>query len=456
MTFLKDAWVYEAVRLSETQSGWVDDSVANREAVAAASGGLARLWLRAKRLAPTLGLAPAIAQVSAILKLSAVALGLVAFLTGISAGLAALGDAQLPVNVVWAWLALLLLPSLSFVLWLGSFFLPQSKGGLLGQGWEWLANRWLRQAKTAVAWRAWLTVAEQRGAQRWWLALITHGVWIALLTGMTLALLVAFSLRHYTFVWQTTWLEAEAFVQFARAVGAWPAWLGFKMPEAQTILLSGNLAIDQPDVRSQWAHWLVGSVCAWGLLPRIVAMLVSAWRLRQCYGCKTPQPSDAYALVVLARLDKTAQTPKVDGEPGPTDRWPTAIFLEDQYGSSAKAVVPIETAPLAQVQTTWGAQVTALTPIEDRASLQQAKSQLQALSPQRLLIVADAQHTPDRGVINTILALTPYVVQARVYLKANDSSRNRVTQWQAKLDAIGMVAPLTKWSQVVHWMNAND
>lgn len=456
MTFLKEAWLYEAVRLSEVQSGWMDDSVANRQAVMTESGGLARLWSRAKGLALTLGLSPAIARVSSVLKLSAVILAVLALVAGISAGLTALGDAQLPVNVVWALLALLALPSLSFLLWLASCFSYGGRGGLLGQAWEWLANRWLSQAKTAVAWRAWLTVAEQRNALRWWLAVITHGVWVALLTGIMVALLVAFSLRHYTFMWQTTWLDAEAFVQFARVVGAWPGWLGFKVPEAQTIFLSGNSAIDQPVVRTQWAHWLVGSVLAWGLVPRLVAMLLSVWQLRRCYQETGPEPDDAYALVVLARLNKASQTVFVDGQPGPTDRWPQAMFLPAQKGTPAKAVVPIETSPLDKMQATWGAQVNALVPIEDRASLQQVKAQLRSLAPQRLLIVVDAQHTPDRGLANTILTLTPHVVQVRVFLKATDSNRNRAVQWQEKLDAIGLAPPFLRWSEAVHWMNGND
>jgi|AntAceMinimDraft_1070359.scaffolds.fasta_scaffold02088_4 hypothetical protein len=456
MRYLTDPWLYEAVRLSEQQSGWVDDSAANQQAINTTNDGLGRLWSRAKALAPALALEPAVAKVRTNLKLSALLLCFVALVLGVSAGLTALGQAQDAVNVIWALLALLLVPTASFVLWAVSCFVPQGRGGFLGQIWEWLANRWLSQGKTALAWRAWVTVAQQRGAQRWWLAVVTHGIWAVLLIGVVAALLAAFSLRHYTFVWQTTWLDAEVFVGFAHAIGAWPGLLGFDVPSANTILLSGNAAVDSPEVRQQWAHWLVGCVIAWGLLPRLIALIVTAGLLGQCYRSKGSEPSDAYALVALARMEKQAQKPAFDDPSGPTDVWPQALFLPIQEGTEVNATVSIETASLDDIHAVFGGQVHALMRIEDRASRQQVKAQLQAMRPKRLLMIVDAQHTPDRGVFNTLLALTPHVVQARLFLQQAESKRNRVTQWQEKSQAVGMGPPLTDWSAAVQWMNGHD
>lgn len=470
MKYLTDPWLYEAVRLSEQQSGWVDDWAANEQVLATvnatdatgathANADLNRLWQRAKALAPTLALESAVSKVRSNLKLSALLLSLVAFVVGISAGLAALGPAQDGVNVIWALMALLLVPTVSFLFWVLTLFLPQGGGGLLGQAWEWVANRWLshnKSGKIALAWRAWITVAQQRGAQRWWFAVVTHGIWAALLVGVLAALFVAFSLRQYTFVWQTTWLDADVFVGLAHAIGAWPGLLGFEVPTANTILLSGYSAIDTPEVRQQWAHWLVGCVIAWGLLPRLVALTVTLGLLRHCYRFKGPVPSDAYALTVMARLAKQSQKPAFDDRPGPRDDWPQAHFLPQQEGTEAKAAVSIETAPLDDIHTVFGGQVHALTPVVDRRSREQVKTQLQAMHPKRLLLIVDAQHTPDRGVLNTLLAFTPHVVEARLFLRHADSKRNRVTQWQEKLQAVGLTAPLTVWSAAVQWMNSHD
>ena len=465
MKYLTEPWLYEAVRLREQQSGWVDDSAANEQAINTANRGVDRLWQRAKALAPALALEPGLSKVRASLKLSALLLSLVAFVVGISAGLTALGQAQEPVNVIWALMALLFVPTVSFLVWLATCLLPQGNGGLLGQAWERLADRWLshdktdkndKSSNTVLAWRAWINVAQQRGAQRWWLAVATHGIWVVLLVGVVAALLVSFSLRHYTFVWQTTWLDADVFVGFANAIGAWPAVLGFEVPTANTILLSGNSAIDTPEVRQQWAHWLVGCVIAWGLLPRVVALIVTAGLLMHCYRFKGPEPSDAYALVALARIEKQAQKPTFDDHPGASDHWPQALFLPAEEGTAAKAAVSIETASLDDIHAVFGGQVTALTPIEDRTSGQQVKTQLQAMRPKRLLMIVDAQHTPDRGVLNTLLALTPHVVEARVFLRLAESERNRVTQWQEKIQAVGLAAPMTHWSAAVQWMNSHE
>ena len=455
MQHLDDAWRYELVRLNESESTWLNDTLANREAVQHTDSGLPRLWRRAQLLAPGLAATDAMQRVSSTLRASAMAMGLLAFVLGLSAGLAALGDAGEPVNVIWALLAVLLVPTLSLLLWIASWLLPQAQGGWLGQAWEWVANRWLSQGKAARAWRAWLNVAEQRQATPWWLALVTHSLWVATLAGALLALLVAFSLRHYTFMWQTTWLEATVFVELAQAISAAPAWLGFNVPEAQTILMSGNQAIDQSTVRTQWAHWLVGAIFVWGLLPRLLALMASAYFLRRCYAKVDPLPKDAYALLVQERLDKAARAISVDGPPGQLDQWPQAVFLSPQKCRDTLAAVALETPWLEESRAALTDAVHVLAPIDDRVSRQEALVQLQSLAPSRLLILVDAQHTPDRGLLNTILALTPHTGSARVYLKPADGARNRTAQWQDKLQAIGLGKPLLEWPSALQWMTTN-
>ena len=456
MQHLDDAWRYELVRLNESESTWLNDTLANREAVQHTDSGLPRLWRRAQLLAPGLAAAADMPRVSSTLRASAMALGLLAFVLGLSAGLAALGDAGQPVNVIWALLAVLLVPTLSLLLWIASCLLPQAKGGWLGQAWEWVANRWLSRGKAARAWRAWLNVAEERRATQWWLAVVTHSLWAATLVGALLALLVAFSLRHYTFLWQTTWLEATVFVELAQAISAVPGWMGFNVPATQTILTSGNQAIDQSTVRTQWAHWLVGAVFVWGLLPRLLALMVSMYFLWRCYAKVGPMPKDAYALLVQERLDKAARAISVDGPPGQLDQWPQAVFLSPQKCRDTRAAVALETPWLEESRAALTDAVHVLAPIDDRVSRQEALVQLQSLAPSHLLIVTDAQHTPDRGLLNTILALTPHAGSVRVYLKPADGARNRTAQWQHKLQAIGLGEPLLDWSSALQWMTTHD
>jgi hypothetical protein len=456
MRYLDDAWRYELVRLNESESTWLNDTLANREVVQQTDNRLPQLWRRAQLLAPGLGAVTTMQNVTSTLKASAMILGLLAIVLGLSAGLAALGDSAEPVNVIWALLAVLLVPTLSLLLWIVSCLLPQAKGGWLGQGWEWVANRWLSRGKAARAWRAWLNVAEERQATKWWLAVVTHSFWVATLAGALLALLVAFSLRHYTFMWQTTWLEAAVFVELAQAISVFPAWLGFNVPEAQTILMSGNQAVDQSTIRTQWAHWLVGAVFAWGLLPRLIALIVSAYFLQRCYASVQPQPKDAYALLVQERLQKALKAISVDGPPGQLDQWPQAVFLSPKKCRDTRAAVALETAWLEARRASLTDAVHVLAPIDDRVSRQEALVQLQSLAPSHLLIVVDAQQTPDRGLLNTILALTPHTGRARVYLKPANGARNRTVQWQDKLQAIGLGKPLLDWPSALEWMKLHD
>jgi hypothetical protein len=456
MQYLDDAWRYELVRLNESESTWLNDTLANREAVQQTDSGLPRLWRRAQRLAPGLDAAAAMQRVTSTLRASAMALGLLAVVFGLSAGLATLGDAGEPVNVIWALLAVLLVPTLSLLLWIVSCLLPQAKGGWLGQAWEWVANRWLSRGKAARAWRAWSNVAEERQATQWWLAVVTHSLWVATLAGTLLAFLVAFSLRHYTFMWQTTWLEATVFVELAQAISAVPAWLGFNVPEPQTILMSGNQAIDQSIIRMQWAHWLVGAVLVWGLLPRLIALSASAFFLRRCYANVGPLPKDAYALLVQERLDKVAREISVDGPPGQLDQWPQAVFLSPQKCRDTRVAVALETAWLEESRAALPGAVHVLASVDDRVSRQEALVQLQSLAPSHLLIVVDAQNTPDRGLLNTILAFTPHTGCARVYLKSADGARNRTAQWQDKLQVIGLGKPLLDWPSALQWITTHD
>lgn len=456
MQNLDNTWRYELVRLNESESTWLNDTLANQEAVQHTDKVWPRLWRRAQELAPDLDAAVAMQRVSLTLQASGMALGLLAFALGISAGLAALGDAGKPVNVIWALLVIIFVPTLSLLLWMVSCVLPQAKGGWFGQAWGWLTNRLLSRGKDARVWRAWLNVAEERQATKWWLAVVTHSLWAVTLAGALFALLVAFSLRHYTFLWQTTWLEATVFVDLAQAISAVPVWLGFNVPEAKTILMSGNQAIDQSDVRTQWAHWLLGAVFVWGLMPRVLALMVSAYFLRRCYAKVGPPPTDAYALLVQERLDKAAHPISVDGPPGQRDQWPRAVFLSPKNVRDTRAAVTLETQWLEESRAALTDAVHVLAPIDDRVSRKETLVQLQSLAPSHLLIVVDAQHTPDRGLVNTILALTPHTGCTRVYLKFADVARNRTPQWQEKLQAIGLGEPFDDWSSALQWMTTHE
>lgn len=177
--------------------------------------------------------------------------------------------------------------------------------------------------------------------------------------------------------------------------------------------------------------------------------------LRRCYARVGPPPKDAYALLVQERLDKAARAILVDGPPGPLDQWARAVFLSPSNVRDTRAAVTLETEWLEESRAALTDAVHVLAPIDDRVSRKETLVQLQSLAPSHLLIVVDAQHTPDRGLLNTILALTPHTGCARVYLKFADVARNRTPQWQEKLQAIGLGEPFVDWSSALQWMTTH-
>ena len=452
-------WCYEMVRLREQGAITTHDhhdSHANQIAIEQANSTELRLLTRAQTQSQVLGLQQAQSQVRMAMRMGLFAVWVVSLLLGISAGLASLGDSSQPVNVVWAIGSLLLLPTIMLLAWLLTFLLRATTGGWFGQGFELLIGKVLNQGKTTDAWRAWLRLALRAKAHRWWLALLTHSIWLWLLTGMILALLVAFSLRHYTFVWQTTWLSPDVFVQFAQAVGALPAKLGFVMPDSAAIKASGNVALDEPVVRLAWANWVVGALLVFGWIPRLLMALVSWGVLRRLYSrCQIDQ-QEAYALQIRQRLERLASKSEVDAPPGSVEPWQHIVGIDPGESGSDAAVVVVEAELPSTLHGKLPAQAALLPPVDDRESRQQSLDRLRQLKPARLLVIADARQTPDRGLVKAIVMFGSQAVQTRVFLLHLDDERARRTAWTKRLDSLGLAMPVSDPSVLVQWLRSGE
>ncbi len=93
-----------------------------------------------------------------------------------------------------------------------------------------------------------------------------------------LTLLILLSTAHYQFIWATTLLAAERFVEFSRILGGLPAWLGFSGPTADIVRSSDRSSVLPAAAQAQWALWLIGLVLVYGLLPRLIALMLCAVR----------------------------------------------------------------------------------------------------------------------------------------------------------------------------------
>jgi len=448
-----DAWRYELVRLLELEQGPRDDAAVNRLAINTSRRLDEQRLARARLIAQELGLDLAVGRVKQALRTITAVVWLLGLVMGVSAGLAALGPPDRPLNVIWALLTLLLLPTASMFIWGVAMITGRSNGGWLGHGWEWLTTRFLGKGDQAMAWRAWLRTAHSQGSERWWVSAATHSLWLAILMGILLALVVSFSLRHYTFFWQTTWLPTEVFVSVAQTLSALPATLGFSVPDTETIATSGNRAIDQAEVRLAWANWLVGLVLIFGAMPRLVLLVLSAWSIRWC-AQHSAEPADAYAQTLNARLLQARSVALIDAAPGAADQWSSQGALSADQTLSASAVVALETSiPQALVAQ---ALAPTLPDIVDRESRELVLTTLTKLKPSRLLVVCDANQTPDRGLLNTLAAIGALAQHTRVYLKPPHVNQERFLQWQHKLALSLQVPPVLTAQQALDWLRGMD
>ena len=452
MSKFNNLWCYEAVRLREQRPPSVDDQTANEKALESSSDIAARLFARARVISGGTGLQTAFVEARSAMRLSALAVSVLGLLAGISAAMASLGDGTQPVNVIWALVSLLLLPTLMLVIWLASFMVSSESGGWFGRLWQLTLGRLLSAGPRAIVWKAWLALVQRARSERWWLGLLTHTIWFSVLLGMVLAMFTAFSLRHYTFVWQTTWLSDGVFIQFAQAVGAWPSSLGFTVPDVQTIRDSGNVALDVPGARMAWANWLMGAVVVFGLLPRLLAMTASILMVRHLHRRLMLKLDDAYALAIAHKFERLVANSQVDGPPGAQESWPqiSGIAPEDALTDAAAAV--LEASLSEAVHSQLGIDTALLPPIDDRASRKQAQEHLSQLKPRRLLVVLDARQTPDRGLMRTLLDLASQAVNTRVLLLHHQDARARLPAWQERLQAVGLPSESANAEDILAWL----
>jgi hypothetical protein len=450
------AWRYESVRLQELETPDFDDTHANERALECGQDVRAQLLARADELARVNGTNDAQDRATKVMRMGIGVFWAIGLAIGLSAGFASLGDSARPVNLLWALGSLLLVPSLTLLAWCVLMFARLGTGGWLGHWWLWLVSRLFKTAQAGRVWRAWLNLSDHANTQRWWLALATHGMWFTVMSGVLLSMIMAFSLRHYTFVWETTWLGEDIFVHLAKLIGSVPVMLGFAVPDAQMIRNSGNTAVDLPAIRMAWASWLVGAVLVFGWLPRLVLLVASAWVLRYRYKNYQQSLDDAYALSIRAKLARLQDKHQVDGPAGASDQWQTLTGIAAEQALSEAVWLAFESSPDAKVHNALTASADEIAAVDDHQSRQAAVRHLQHLLPKRLLMVFDARQTPDRGTLRAVLAFGANAVQTRVLLINASDARARNVAWQARLSSCGVSPPYQALSAAAYWLQGRS
>lgn len=459
------AWMVDTVRLAEAPTHPFDDGAIVRALVPGSAQ--QRVAARNLALADRLGLPAAAARWVQGAKWSAVALALLAIISGWLAARATVSHPA-PINLFWALTGLLGLQWVTLILWLVSL-VPGFRLGSVPLRLMLRAGNWWSQRASAPAANAGVVPPAAllpRSAvgmvQRAKLmpalgGLLSHLWWWLLMSSVLVTLLLLFATERYTFTWATTLLSPEVFLRFTQGLGSLPAVLGFPLPDADLVNRTVSGSTVTPQEQALWSQWLLGCIVVYGWLPRLIAGLVClAWLLARRHAL-APDWSATEMAVQCARLGDTHVAPQiVDPDPGtlPTTRYtpPAAASRPTRRHSMAVGLelpddIPWPPADLGDATGNAGN-------MTDRAQRNAVLARLREQAPDTLWIAVDGRQTPDRGTLATLKELADRAKTLHLRIYADGSSEEgkeeapRLVAWRRRLKELGLhhtitVVPIT-------------
>jgi hypothetical protein len=436
----------EAVRQLESMRGQPFDEPCAQNAGQAANGHLEqRLVARAEALQCAPALRTAKQQLFHMLGLSAGVLLLLAVMAGIGTAQLAFGiESAQPINVYWLLTVLLALPLLTLLLWGVLLFLPRGfSSNLLGKlvvnmG-HWLNQRFHASDEMLTAVSRARSRLLLQGGSYWLFSTLSHALWLAYLVGMLAVTLVLLSIRQYGFVWETTILSADSYIALTQFLSSPLEWLGFPTPNAEQIMASrwdnGVLATHNAGA---WSGFIVGCLMVYGVLPRLLFMLLSLFLYRHaCQRVRLDINLPGYARLQDSLQPYSQSLGVVDPETEP---------LAAGQLATQPAIVALEAELSAEWPPALGHEWLDLGLIDDRRSRSRVLEQLAQSEPSpdrvagTLVIVCSLTMTPDRGIgrmIEQLTATTPGPVllllsdgQRLRQREIHDEVMQRITDWQ--------------------------
>ncbi|WP_421846431.1 DUF2868 domain-containing protein [Marinomonas sp.] len=184
------------------------------------------------------------------------------------------------VNIFWLFIILLGFHALNFVVWFVTMIATmkqhtESKGILLSL--LIFLNRKISKhshinTDVSAAYIHWQCPAH---SNKWLISSLSHGAWgCYLLAGWVMTLLLLLT-NQVNFVWETTLLSDDAFIQLTQTLSAIPQWFGIALPNQLDILASRVDLISQTAAtRQHWANFLLASIFIYGVLPRLIFTVI--------------------------------------------------------------------------------------------------------------------------------------------------------------------------------------
>ncbi|MDD0966890.1 MULTISPECIES: DUF2868 domain-containing protein [Pseudomonas] len=436
LTSLQNLWLTETVRLREEHAGPLDDLEANRLARAAGGDLPGRIQRRALWLAERDGLTSALKHWLQGARLALVLLAIFAVLSGAGLAFAALG--QTPVNVFWALGSLLGLNLILLLSWALGLIFAGEHGATLGRLWLWLSEKLARDAKAAQLAPALLLMLQRQKLNRWALGSLVNGLWLLAMFSALVLLLTLMATRRYGFVWETTILSADTFINMTQALGALPALLGFNVPTVDMIRASGDTALNIESARQAWATWLVGVLVVYGVLPRLLLALFCFWRWNSGKAAlRLDLNLPGYAQLRERLMPTSERLGITDPEPAQLHRVESSV---GEHASEGALLVAIELDDQHPWPPTLPKNVSNAGILDSRESRNKLLEQLSRFPPARLAIACDPRRSPDRGSLALIAELARNAAATRVWLlqapQGQALDAERLGDWHAALQQL--------------------
>ncbi|MFJ2537611.1 DUF2868 domain-containing protein [Pseudomonas sp. NPDC087614] len=412
LTPLQNLWLTETIRLREEHAGPLDDLEANRLARAAGGDLPSRIQRRALWLAERDGLTNALKHWLQGARLALVLLMMFAVLSGAGLAFAALG--QTPVNVFWALGSLLGLNLILLLSWATGLIFAGEHGATLGRLWLWLSEKLARDAKAAQLAPALLLMLQRKKLNGWALGATVNGLWLLAMLSALMLLLTLMATRRYGFVWETTILSADTFINMTQALGSLPALLGFNVPTVEMIRASGAGALDIESARQAWATWLVGVLIIYGVLPRLLLALFCFWRWNSGKASlRLDLNLPGYAQLRERLMPTSERLGVTDAAPEQLHRVESSV---SEHASEGALLVAIELDEQRPWPPALPKNVSNAGILDSRESRNKLLEQLSRFPPARLVIACDPRRSPDRGSLALIAELARNASATRVWL----------------------------------------
>lgn len=188
------------------------------------------------------------------------------------------------INFFWVF-ALFFIPNLlAFLLW-GLFFLRSS---LLNNGWLARSSLFLLKKFEQIfnlqvsdhphfwlLFKSYFKIILSGRLGIYQLSYLTHLIWFCYFSGAVLMLLLMLATHQVDFIWQSSILSTDSFLWLTQMLAFVPDLLGQVVPSDSQIELShiGNIN-SSAEMRLAWSSLLLSSLILYGLLPRLLLLLL--------------------------------------------------------------------------------------------------------------------------------------------------------------------------------------